>query len=93
MKKKSWLSKYCDSLEEVDRNSDVFRFPFDDKFLLKYRNKFLGNVEVANNLLQAFFLVKKCLEMGVITEEEKFDNTLNPEFFIFASDGRRNCYL
>lgn len=90
---KSWLSKYCDSLEEVDRNSDVFRFPFDDKFLLKYRDKFLGNVEVANNLLQAFFLVKKCLEMGVITEEEKFDNTLNPEFFIFASDGRRNCYL
>lgn len=52
---KSWLSKYCDSLEEVDRKSDVFRFLFDDKFLLKYRNKFLGIVQVANNLLQAFF--------------------------------------
>lgn len=90
---KSWLSKYCDSLEEVDRKSDVFRFPFDDEFLLKYRNKFLGIVQVANNLLQAFFLVKKCLEMGAITEEEEFNNTLKPEFFIFASNGCRNCYL
>lgn len=90
---KSWLLKYCDSLEEVDRKSDVFRFPFEDEFLSKYRDKFLDNMQVANNLLQAFSLVKKCLEMGVISEEEKFDNNLKPEFFIFTSYGSGNCYL
>lgn len=90
---KSWLSKYCISLEDVDRKSDIFRFPFDDEFLLKYRNKFLDNMQVTNNLLQAFSLVKRCLEMGVITEEEKFDSTLRSEFFIFTSPSSGNCYL
>lgn len=92
-REKRWLSKYCDSLEEVDRKSDVFRFPFDDEFLSKYRDKFLDNIQVANNLLQAFYLVKKCLEMGDIAEEEEFNNTLKPEFFIFTSRSSENCYL
>lgn len=56
-----WLTEYLESLEEVDKKSDVFRFPFEDDFLIKYRNKFLDNVNVANNLLQAFALVKKCI--------------------------------
>lgn len=90
---KSWLSEYCDSLEEVDRKSDAFRFPFEDEFLSKYRDGFLDNMQVTNNLLQAFSLVKKCLEMGVITEEEKFDNTLKLEFFILTSRSYGNCYL
>ena len=58
-----WLTTYLDSLEEVDKKSDMFRFPFEDDFLSKYRDKFLDNVDVANNLLQAFALVKNWKEI------------------------------
>lgn len=88
-----WLTKYLDSLEEVDKKSDMFRFPFEDDFLSKYRDKFLDNVDVANNLLQGFALVKKCIEKGIVHKEDEFDSTLKPEFFVFASHGFGNCYL
>ena len=92
-KEKEWLAKYLDSLEEIDAKSDMFRFPFEDEFVSKYRDKFLDNVDVANNLLQAFALVKKCIQEGFLTEEDKFDDSLKPEFFVFASHGIGNCYL
>lgn len=88
-----WLKIYLYSLEEVDKKSDMFRFPFEDDFLSKYRDKFLDNVDVANNLLQAFSLVKKCMEKGVFSEEDEFDQNLKPEFFVFASHGFGNCFL
>lgn len=88
-----WLIRYLDSLEEVDKKSDMFRFPFEDEFLSKYRDKFLDNVDVANNMLQGYALVKKCIERGIVTEEDEFDGKLKPEFFVFASHGIGNCYL
>ena len=88
-----WLIRYLDSLEEVDKKSDMFRFPFEDEFLSKYRDKFLDNVDVANNMLQGYSLVKKCIERGIVTEEDEFDGKLKPEFFVFASHGIGNCYL
>lgn len=88
-----WLATYLDSLEKVDSKSDMFRFPFEDEFLSKYRDKFLDNVAVANNLLQAFALVKKCIQEGTTLEGDDFNNTLQPNFFIFASHGIGNCYL
>lgn len=90
---KEWLKKYLESLELIDSKSDIFRFPFDDDFLKQYRNKFLDNVYVSNNMLQAFMLVMKCCEKGVISEESRFDDKLKPEFFVFASHGIGNCYL
>lgn len=90
---KEWMAKYLDSLEEVDSKSDMFRFPFEDEFLSKYRGKFLDNEDVANNLLQAFALVKKCIQEGIALDEGEFDNTLQPEFFVYASHGIGNCYL
>lgn len=90
---KEWLIQYLDSLEEVDAKSDMFRFPFEDEFLSKYRNKFLDSVDVANNLLQAFALIRKCIQEGFFIEEDKFDSSFKPDFFIFASHGFGNCYL
>lgn len=92
-KEAEWLTKYLASLEEVDKKSDMFRFPFEDDFLSKYRDRFLDNIDVANNLLQAFALVKKCIENGAVSEEDEFDDNLKPEFFVFASHGFGNCYL
>lgn len=30
---KEWLEEYLVSIESIDENSDMFRFPFDDQFL------------------------------------------------------------
>lgn len=92
-KEKDWLTVYLESLEEVDSKSDMFRFPFEDEFLAKYRNMILDNVDVANNLVQAFCLVYKCIEEGRIREEDRFNPDFAPSFFIFASHGIGNCYL
>lgn len=88
-----WLTRYLASLENVDNKSDMFRFPFEDDFLSKYRDKFLNNVDIANNLLQAHALIKKCIERGHALEENEFDCDLKPEFFLFAYHGIGNCYL
>ena len=90
---KEWLVNYLSSLEIVDEKSDMFRFPFEDDFLSKYRDKFLDIIAVANNLLQAFALVKKMIEKGNIEKEDEFDDELSPEFFVFATHGLGNCYL
>ena len=89
----TWLKTYLSSLEQIDKRSDMFRFPFDDVFLSQYRDKFLDVVDVANNLLQAFSLVAKCINCGKISPDSTFDPALTPSFFVFATHGYGNCYL
>lgn len=86
-----WLRKYLASLEKVDEKSDIFRFPFEDEFLSKYHGEFLDNVDVANNLLQAYSLIDKCIKKA--EGDHKFYPELKPEFFIFTKHGIGNCYL
>ncbi|WP_312101533.1 hypothetical protein [Pygmaiobacter massiliensis] len=89
---KQWLEVYLGSLEEVDEKSDMFRFPFDNGFLEKYRNKFLDNIKIANNLIYASNLVDKCIECGTAMVGKLY-KTFVPDFFIFANHGIGNCYL
>lgn len=90
---KQWLIKYLSSIEEVDEKSDLFRFPFEDEFLAQYRNKFLDNVAVANNMVQAFSIIKKCISCGAYDSNSEFEADRKPDFLILASHGIGNCYL
>lgn len=90
---KQWLIMYLTSIEEVDKNSDMFRFPFEDEFLAQYRNKFLDNVAVANNMLQAFSVIKKCINCGKYDSNSEFEVDWEPKFLILASHGIGNCYF
>lgn len=90
---KQWLIDYLASIEEVDKKSDMFRFPFEDEFLSQYRNKFLDNVSVANNMVQAYYLIKKCINCGTYDHDSQFEAEWSPEFLILASHGIGNCYL
>lgn len=90
---KQWLVKYLASIEEVDARSDMFRFPFEDEFLTQYKNKFLDNVKVANNMVQAFSIINKCLKCGVYDSDNEFEADREPEFLILAGNGMGNCYL
>lgn len=47
----------------------MFRFPFEDEFLSKYRDKFLDNVDVANNMLQGYALVKNALREELLQKK------------------------
>lgn len=88
-----WLEQYLSAVEYVDEKSDMFRFPFDNGFLQQYRDKFLDTAAIANNLVQAFTLVKKCIEKGVVAPNYEFDSTYSPEFLILTNQGFGNCYL
>lgn len=90
---KQWLVKYLASIEEVDKRSDMFRFPFEDEFLAQYRNKFLDNVAVANNMVQAFSIIGKCLNCGAHDFNNQFEADLAPEFLVLANHGIGNCYF
>ncbi len=90
---KQWLVKYLLSIEEVDEKSDMFRFQFEDEFLVQFRDEFLDNVAVANNMVQAFALIKKCINCGIHDSNSEFDISLEPSFLILASHGIGNCYL
>lgn len=89
----SWLEDYLDNLEEVDKKSDLFRFPFNDEFLKRYRNQFLDVCSMGNNLWQSYSLVKKCLDKGNKSSIIEFDKNRAPKFLKFATDGIGNCYL
>lgn len=90
---KQWLIKYLASIEEVDEKSDMFRFPFEDEFLAQYRNKFLDNVEVANNMVQAFSIITKALNCGSYDSNMEFEVNWEPKFLILADHGIGNCYF
>lgn len=89
----SWLEDYLRSLETIDESSDLFRFPFNDDFLAQYQNKFLDIVNMGNNLLQGYSLIKKCMNKGENSNIIEFDKNRTPEFLQFANHGIGNCYL
>lgn len=89
----NWLKNYLSSLETIDENSDLFRFPFNDNFLSQYRDKFLDISDMGNNLLQSYSLIKKCLNKGNNSNVIEFDKNRTSEFLIFARHGIGNCYL
>ncbi|NKF05687.1 hypothetical protein J1C67_16525 [Clostridium gasigenes] len=89
----NWLENYLRSLESIDGNSDLFRFPFNDDFLSQYRDQFLDIPHMGNNLLQSYSLIKKCLEKGNNSNIIEFDKNRTSEFLQFANHGIGNCYL
>ena len=90
---KDWLEAYLMSLESVDVKSDIFRFPFEGLFIEQHNETFLNNLDVANNLAQAFFLIRKEIEEGFVRPGEEFDESLKTEFLIFSTHGIGNCYI
>lgn len=91
---KRWIISYLKSLENVDANSDLFRFPFNDEFLNKYRNKFLNVCGMINSIIQCYLTLKKCWDMEAGNNHlQKIDTKKSREFLQFASHGIGNCYL
>lgn len=91
-REKLWIDKYLQSLVMIDRSSDTFRFPFEEKFLINYKNKFIDIESVIKSLLQAKFLIDKCIDRNTIDNE--FNSNLSTDFFsISHDDSFYDCYL
>ncbi len=88
-----WLTLYLVDLENVDKQSALFRFPFQDNFLSQYRDMFLCIADMGNNLIQCFSLVVKCISKGVSSTLTEFDKEREPKFLQFSTHGVGNCHL
>ena len=89
---KDWICSYLISLEKIDKNSSLFRFPFNDEFLDKYRNDFIDVVDTANSIVKAFDIVYKFK-----TREGEINcqcyNEVKPVFLSMSNHGIGNCSL
>ena len=88
-----WIQEYLDSIEAVDRNSTLFRYPFKDDFLKQYNNDFLDICEMGNSLLNAYAILDKEYKGVADISIYEIDTSLNYDFLIFASHGFGNCQL
>jgi HEPN domain-containing protein len=87
-----WVEKYLENVEKIDKNSDLFRYPFSDEFMNEYGNKFLDVVDILNRLIQCYSLIYKELSEKYYKENE-FDAFEEPLFFSFSPHGIGNCYI
>lgn len=90
---KEWLQKYLSNIEIVDENSSLFRYPFKDDFLRQYQNEFLDIVDMGNNFLNAFVILKKCFTGREDIEIFTVDVSRTTDFLIFSNHGFGNCQL
>ena len=92
-KERQWIENYLASIEIVDSNSALFRYPFKDEFLLQYQNRFLDIADMGNAFLNAYTILKKCFTGKEDTSIIEIDVTMSTDFLIFANNGFGNCYL
>ena len=90
-----WTERYLGNLETVDRESDLFRYPFKDDFLDKYKNRFLDVVDMANGFEQCYSILYKCVDTKhlPLKYQNDIDCSMSTEFLHFSSHGIGNCQL
>ena len=85
-----WVRSYLTDLEEIDRNSDLFRYPIKDGYLKHYNDDFLDIVDMANSIEQCYSIIYKCV---TVTYSNSINLYLEPRVLFFASHGLGNCML
>lgn len=93
------IKKILYEADVFDSESDLFRYPFKEAFLSKYRNKFLNTEKMSCILIYCYNLIHKCITASEITDDKKeleifknhFENTNS--YIIEANHGYGNCFL
>lgn len=90
-----WLAEYISNLETVDKESDLFRYPFKDDFMNLYANDFLDIVDMANGVEQCYSILFKCLDSShdPMKYASEIDCSISTDFLHFATHGFGNCQL
>ncbi len=89
---RKWLEVYLDSIEVVDSNSDLFRYPFKDDFMQQFGNMALDIVHMSHRLIFCYSALNKVI-FGEWFYEIKLDLEEEPSFLQFTSSAINNCYL
>lgn len=87
-----WIESYLNSIEIVDSNSDLFRYPFKDQFMQQYGDKSLDVWHMGNRLIYCYSILNKMI-LGIWFEDEEINLDEDPEFIKVASSGLHNCML
>lgn len=88
-----WIEDYFKDIENIDRNSDLFRYPFGRSFIEAYGNNFLDISKISENFLLAYAILNKC-DNGKGNEEIYHINTERKSNFIYlAHNMRGNCFI
>lgn len=95
------LKKYLTKIDEFDKSSDLFRYPFKYSFLVDYRDKSLNIWEMSSclnyvyNVLYKTICNKQYSEFNddSIKRCEEILNKNGWEYLILATSGYNNCYL
>lgn len=90
---KDWLKSFLGSIDTYDNQSDLFRFPFKKCFLNEYHNEFLDTEIIFECIIQAYSILKKCINKNSDIQDFTFDSTLPRTLFVKACDGRTALYI
>ncbi|WP_144560365.1 hypothetical protein [Shouchella miscanthi] len=87
-----WIEQYLESIEVVDSNSDLFRYPFKDDFLQQYGEKSLDIYYMSIRLIYCYSALNKII-YGDWYNEIKLNLSEEPVFIKLANSAIHNCYL
>ena len=87
-----WLEKYLNSIETIDSNSDLFRYPFKDEFMKQYGNKSLDVLIMSNQLMYCYSILNKML-YGKWYENIIPNLNEDAQFLQLTDKNFYNCYL
>lgn len=87
-----WIKEYIYDIEAADQASDLFRYPFSEKFLKTYKNGFLDIVVMVNGLINAYTILVKEYESDPQCQTHG-DPSLPTAYIVSTDSGLTNCYL
>lgn len=87
-----WLEQYLSSIELIDSNSDLFRYPLKDKFMKQYGNKSLDIFIMSNQLMYCYSILNKML-YGKWYENIIPNLNEDAQFLQLTDNNIDNCYL
>ena len=92
---KDWLVEYLSKLEQIDKNSNLFRYPIKDGILKDYNDNFLDIVDMANGFNQSYAILYKYLDEKYmpLKYSNDIDTSMSTDVLHFASHGIGNCML
>lgn len=77
-----WLKDFLDSISKVDRESDMFRYPFGNNMRVLFNSQTNVSLEATYyNFDRAFDILKEFYNKGYFVDKE-YDKKYNPDFII-----------
>lgn len=64
-----WLKSFLKDISDIDRNSDMFRYPFGNNMELLFdKQTHISLVGTHNNMNRAFYIIKEIYDKGILSD-------------------------